>query len=157
MKKNKKGRKVLLGEEIDEKLQLYLTALQNNGGGVSAHLAMTAAKGFILALNWGALAQYGGHVNITRHWAYSLFQRMKFFTEKSYHLSKQIHYNWLCWKEATVPRCNCREYWNWRHVYRVNNELGPHWHQNCSILYLDHGQRRCKPHWDNWFKKISAT
>ena len=60
-----KGQKGLLGEEIDEKLQLYLIAVWNNRGGVSVHLAMTAAKGFMLA----ALTQYGECVNIKRHWA----------------------------------------------------------------------------------------
>ena len=72
----------MLGEETDKKVQLYLIAVRNSGGGVSARLAMAAAKGLMLALNRGALAQYGGHVNITRHWAYSLFHRMKFVQRK---------------------------------------------------------------------------
>ena len=72
----------MLGEEIDKKVQLYLTAVRNSGGGVSAHLAMAAAKRLMLALNRGALAQHGGHVNITRHWAYSLFHWMKFVQRK---------------------------------------------------------------------------
>ena len=43
---------------------------------------MTAAKGLLLSLNWGALAEYGGHINIPRHWACSLFHRMKFVQRK---------------------------------------------------------------------------
>jgi len=44
LKLKKRGRKVLLSEDIDDKVQLG-----------------------------SSLAQFGGHVNITRHWAYSLF------------------------------------------------------------------------------------
>ena len=73
----------MLGEQLDEKLQLYLTTLRNNGGVVSARIVMAAAKGLLLSLNRGALAEYGGHINITRHWAYSLFHRMKFVQRKA--------------------------------------------------------------------------
>ena len=43
---------------------------------------MAAAKGLLLSLNRGALAEYGGHIKITRHWAYSLFHRMKYVQRK---------------------------------------------------------------------------
>ena len=82
MPKKKRGRKVLLGEQLDQKLQQYLTTLRSNGGIVSARVAMAAAKGLLLSLNRGALAEYGGHIKITRHWAYSLFHRMKFVQRK---------------------------------------------------------------------------
>ena len=52
---------------------------------------MAAAKGLLLSLNQGALAEYGGHINITRHWAYSLFHRMKFVQRKG--ASSQSKYN----------------------------------------------------------------
>ena len=57
--KKKRGRKVLLGEQLDDKLQLYLTTLRNNGGAVSAWKAMAAVRGLLLSLNRGALAEYG--------------------------------------------------------------------------------------------------
>jgi len=44
LKHKKKGWKVLLGEDFDNKVQLYLTAVQNSEGGVSACLAL--AVGF---------------------------------------------------------------------------------------------------------------
>ena len=67
---------------VDQKLQQYLTTLRGNGGIVSAWVAMAAANGLLLALNRGALAEYGGHIKITRHWACSLFHRMKFVQRK---------------------------------------------------------------------------
>ena len=64
MPKKKRGRKVLLGEQLNEKLQLYLTTLRSNGGIVSAQkIAIAAAKGLLLSQNWGALTEYGGHIN----------------------------------------------------------------------------------------------
>ena len=52
---------------------------------------MAAAKGLLLSLNRGALAEYRGHINNTRHWAYSLFHRMKFIQRKG--TSPQSKYN----------------------------------------------------------------
>ena len=72
----------MLGEQLDEKLQLYLTTLRSNDGVVSARIAIKAAKGLLLSQNWSALAEHGGHINITRHWAYSLFRIMKFVQRK---------------------------------------------------------------------------
>ena len=51
MPKKKRGRKVLLGEQLDQKMQQYLTTLRSNGGIVSARVAMAAAKGLLLSLN----------------------------------------------------------------------------------------------------------
>ena len=68
MPKKKRGRKILLGEQLGQKLQQYLITLRGNGGIVSAGVAMAAANGLLLALNRGALAEYGGHIKITRHW-----------------------------------------------------------------------------------------
>ena len=82
MPKKKRGKKVLLGEQLDRKLQQYLTTLKSNRGIISAQVAMAAAKGLLLSLNRGALAEYRGHIKITRHWAYSLFHRMKFVQRK---------------------------------------------------------------------------
>ena len=48
---------------------------------------MAATKGLLLSLNQGALAD-GGHINITRYWAYSLFHRMKFVQRKGLPQSK---------------------------------------------------------------------
>ena len=52
---------------------------------------MAAPKGLLLSLNQSALAEYGGHLNITRHWAYSLFHTMIFVQTKV--TSSQSKYN----------------------------------------------------------------
>ena len=45
----KRGRSVLLGRELDSKVQLYLRKVREGGGVVSARIAMAAAKGIIMS------------------------------------------------------------------------------------------------------------
>ena len=45
------GRGLLLGKELDAKLQLYLKAVYSNGGPTTARIAMGATKGLLLAHN----------------------------------------------------------------------------------------------------------
>ena len=51
MPKKKRGKKVLLGEQLDQKLQQYLTTLRSNRGIISAQVAMAAAKGLLLRIS----------------------------------------------------------------------------------------------------------
>lgn len=47
----KRGRKVLLGPDINQKVQTYLKKVREGGGSVSARIAMAAAKGIVLRCN----------------------------------------------------------------------------------------------------------
>ena len=47
---------------------------------MSARIAMAAARGILLS--WTKLAEFGGHVELNWHWAYSLMSRMKFVKRK---------------------------------------------------------------------------
>ena len=77
------GRKVLLGEDLDMKVQLYLRKVREGGGAVSARIAMAAARGILQKCNRSMLAKNGGHVLLTRYWAHSLLKRMKFVQRKA--------------------------------------------------------------------------
>ena len=81
--KKKQGRRVLLGEALDKKLQLYLKEIRKNGGPLTASVAIGAARGLLLAENRSRLAEFGGHIDLNRHWAYSLYNRMGFVQRKS--------------------------------------------------------------------------
>ncbi len=88
----KRGRHLLLGKQLDAKVQAYLRKLREGGGVVSARIAMAAARGLLNSCDRGSLVEYGGHIDITRSWAYSLLQRMGFVkrkctTSKSKHTS----------------------------------------------------------------------
>ena len=78
----KRGRPVLLGEDLDGKVQLYLKKVREGGGVVSARIAMAAARGILLSCDQTKLVEFGGHVELNRHWAYSLLSRMKFVKRK---------------------------------------------------------------------------
>ena len=74
----KRGRPVLIGEELDRKLQQYLTKVREGNGVVSARIAVASARGIMLHCNRSSPVEFGGHVQLNRHWAYSLLKRMKF-------------------------------------------------------------------------------
>lgn len=79
----KRGRKLLLGEDIDEMVQSYLRKIRKSGGSVSATIVVAAARGILLASDRSMLAEFGGHVELKRHWAYSLLKRMGFVRRKA--------------------------------------------------------------------------
>ena len=63
---------------------------------MSARIAMAAARGILLTCNRSMLAEYGGHVELNRFWAYSLLCQMKFVqrkvtTAKSKHATAEFH------------------------------------------------------------------
>ena len=65
--KKKQDRRVLLGEALDKKLQLYLKEIRKNGGPLTASVAIGAARGLLLAENRSRLAEFGGHIDLNRH------------------------------------------------------------------------------------------
>ena len=79
----KRGRRVLLGEALDAKVQHYLKRVRQGGGVVSARIVMAAARGIVLSCNRSRLAEFGGDVAITRHWAYALLRCMNFVKRKA--------------------------------------------------------------------------
>ena len=72
----KLGRPLLLGEELERKIQLYLKAIRESGGVVNTAIALGAARGIILKLNRTMLLENGGHVDLTKAWARGLLGRM---------------------------------------------------------------------------------
>ena len=76
--KTEQGRSKLLGNDLDEKVQLYIKSVREHNGVVSSGVVMAAARGIILSCAKEKLAQFGGHINLNKHWAFSLLQRMNF-------------------------------------------------------------------------------
>ena len=54
------GRSLLLGNNLDEKLQLYVNKIREGCGVVSSKIVMAAARGMLLASDRSKLAEYGG-------------------------------------------------------------------------------------------------
>lgn len=78
----KRGRTLLLGDELDKKLQLYLRRIREDGGPVTAGIAIAAARGLLMAEHKNRLVENGGHIKFNRHWAYGFFKRMGFVPRK---------------------------------------------------------------------------
>ena len=79
----KRGRPLLLGEALDSKIQQYLRKVREGGGTVTARIATAAARGLLLKYDKMKLAEFGGPIELNRHWAYSLLKRMKFVRRKA--------------------------------------------------------------------------
>ena len=72
----KRGRPLLLGEELDKQVQAYLTVLRQNGAVVNTAIVIACANGVVRSCDSNLLACNGGHISLTKHWAKYLMQRM---------------------------------------------------------------------------------
>ena len=75
----KRGRHLLLAENV----QLYFKKIREQGGVITALVVVAAARGILMAGNCSQLAEFGGHVTLSRSWAYHLLNRMKFVRRKA--------------------------------------------------------------------------
>ena len=64
----RRSRPLLLGEEVDTKVQLYLKKDQEGGRGVSAIAALQYDK--------TKLVEFGGHIELNRNWTHELMKNI---------------------------------------------------------------------------------
>ena len=62
--RRKRGRPVLLGQELDSLVQMYLRKVREGGGAVSARIVKAAARGILLKYNRSMLVEFGGHIHL---------------------------------------------------------------------------------------------
>lgn len=74
----KRGRKTLIGDELDSKVKLYLQTLRSNGGVVNTAICRAVAHGIVTANDKQLLSEFGGPITLTKSWAASLLNRMNF-------------------------------------------------------------------------------
>ena len=74
----KRGRRVLLGERLDEFVRRYVLQLRERGGAVNTMVVMAGAKGIVETLDRTRLVENGGDIDLTVTWAKSLLKRMNF-------------------------------------------------------------------------------
>ena len=79
----KRGKHVMLGEDLNKKVQMYIKKTRESGGAVSVRSIVAEARGIVLKLDHSLLAELGGPVTLNRHWARSLLRRMKFVQRKA--------------------------------------------------------------------------
>ena len=78
----KRGRPTLLGD-YDKQLELYLRKVRQQGGVITASVVVAAARGILLTSDRSQLDEFGGHITLTRQWAYNFLKRMKFVRKKA--------------------------------------------------------------------------
>ena len=81
----KRGRSVLLGADVDTRVQAYLKRVREGGGVVSARIAIAAARGLLLCYDKSRLAEFGGPV--------VLKLRLGIFSSKENEIRKAKGYN----------------------------------------------------------------
>ena len=79
---HKRGRRLLVGDVIDNQVQSYLRRVCNGGGIVTARIAVVAARGILLACDRSKLAVFSGHIRLGSSWAYALLSQMKLYREE---------------------------------------------------------------------------
>ena len=77
------SRPVLLGSSVDVMVQKYLKKVRDVGGVVSARIVMATARDILLSNDKIKLVEFGGYVQLNRHWAYALLKRMNFVHRKA--------------------------------------------------------------------------
>ena len=76
------GRPLLLGVELDQAVQEYITSLRAIGGVVNTAIVIAAAEGIVSTRDASKLTSHGGHIEITSTWAKSLLSRMSYVKRK---------------------------------------------------------------------------
>ena len=64
-------------------VQSYLRKIRNEGGAVTSHIACAAARGIIVTIDKTRLQEFGGHINLNRHWVHSFLTRMGFVQRRA--------------------------------------------------------------------------
>ena len=93
----------MLGEDLDKQVQAYLLELGKVGGVVNREIAIASARGIVRKKDSRVLAENGGHVLLTKDWAYYLLLRMGYVKRKANSKVKitvenfeEMKYNFLC-------------------------------------------------------------
>ena len=83
LRAGKRGRKRMLGEQLDTKVQSYIKALRSAGTPIGTSVLMAAATGILTCYDRTLLVEHGGHISISKTWAMSLLKRMGFVKRKA--------------------------------------------------------------------------
>ena len=74
----KRGRPLILGEEMDTQVEVFLKRIRENGDMVNTAIVMATAEGIVQNHDSSLLASKGGLILTTKNWAKSLMTRMDF-------------------------------------------------------------------------------
>ena len=72
----KRGRPLLIGEELDEQVKQYITYLRKEGAVVNVHVVMAVGEGIVMGRDANLLACNGESIVLTKEWVNYVLQRM---------------------------------------------------------------------------------
>jgi hypothetical protein len=84
----KRGRKCLLGNSMDNEIQEYIRHQRTRGSVVTRATVIGVGKAIVLKHDMRMLVEYGGSIDLTKHWAESILHRMKFVKRRG---STKVH------------------------------------------------------------------
>lgn len=76
MPTKKRGRPMLLDDELDWQVQAYLVRLRGSGCAVNFSIVLGAAKGIVMKHDSNLLDTNGGPISLKKSWAHHLLTRM---------------------------------------------------------------------------------
>ena len=79
----KTGCLLVLGDALDKEVQAYVQETRKVGGVVNARIAITCATGILRRSSSNLLDVNGGHVVLTKEWAYYLLNCLGYVKRKS--------------------------------------------------------------------------
>ena len=102
----KRGRPLLLGEELDTEVKRYIRAVREGGGVIDTAITMAAATAIVRKADRNLLAENGGPITITSNWAKSLLYWMNFVKRRGSSTAKMTVTNFEAVKEQFVLDVN---------------------------------------------------
>ena len=76
--KEKRGRPLLLGDEMDKEVQKYIEEQRKRSVPITRDVVIAAGRGIVMKHDEALLAENGGEINLTKHWAASILGRMNY-------------------------------------------------------------------------------
>lgn len=83
LESKRRGRPLLLGDELDKRVQLYVKALREAGAVINTSITMAAAEGVVKSFDSNLLQSNGGHITCGKHWAKNFLQRMGYVKRRA--------------------------------------------------------------------------
>ena len=83
----RRGRPLLLGDELDKQVQRYMTDFRERGSVVNTAIVVACAEDIVKNKDSNLLSDNGRHIVLTNNWEKKSFEAYGFRKEKSQHYS----------------------------------------------------------------------
>ena len=70
----RRGRPLLLGEEMEAKVKSFIQVIREKGTIVNSHTVIATARGVVISHDANLLLENGGYIEITKSWAQRLLK-----------------------------------------------------------------------------------